>query len=87
VEKQGIVDQLIGVAQDAGMTLKQLALAFVLDDPTITAAIIGPRNLEQLDDLLATAALPGGLVLPDGVRAAIDAIVEPGRNVNPADAG
>ena len=87
VEKQGIVDQLISVAHDAGMTLKQLALAFVLDDPTITAAIVGPRTLEQLDDLLATAALPRGLVLPEGVRAAIDAVVEPGRNVNPADAG
>jgi aryl-alcohol dehydrogenase-like predicted oxidoreductase len=87
VEKQGLVDQFVGVAGDAGMTLKQLALAFVLDDPTITAAIIGPRTLEQLDDLLATASLPGGLVLPEGVRAAIDAVVEPGRNVNPADAG
>jgi aryl-alcohol dehydrogenase-like predicted oxidoreductase len=87
VEKQRLVDQLIGVAHGAGMTLKQLALAFVLDDPTITAAIIGPRTPEQLDDLLATASLPGGLVLPEGVRAAIDAVVEPGRNVNPADAG
>lgn len=87
VEKQGMVDRLIGVAEGAGMTLKQLALAFVLDDPAITAAIIGPRTLEQLDDLLATAALPGGLVLPPGVRAAIDRIVTPGRNVNPADAG
>ena len=48
--------------------MKQLALAFVLDDPTITAAIIGPRTLDQLDDLIATANLPGGLVLPDGVR-------------------
>ena len=82
-----MVDQLIGVAADAGLTLKQLALGFVLDDPTITAAIIGPRTLEQLDDLLATAGATGGLVLPDGVRAAIDAIVAPGRNVNPADAG
>ena len=69
-----MVDRLIAIAgRGAGLTLKQLALAFVLDDPTITAAIIGPRTLEQLDDLLATAALPGGLVLPDGVRAAIDA--------------
>jgi aryl-alcohol dehydrogenase (NADP+) len=59
----------------------------VLDDPTITAAIVGPRTLDQLDDLIATAQLPGGLVLPDGVRSAIDRIVAPGRNVNPADAG
>jgi aryl-alcohol dehydrogenase-like predicted oxidoreductase len=86
-EKHEMVDRLATIAGDAGLTLKQLALAFVLDDPTITAAIIGPRTLEQLDDLIATANLPGGLVLPDGVRAAIDAVVAPGRNVNPADAG
>jgi aryl-alcohol dehydrogenase-like predicted oxidoreductase len=87
VQKQGMVEQMIAVAQGAGITLKQLALAFVLDDPTITAAIIGPRTCEQLDDLLQTAALPGGLSLPPGVRDAIDQIVAPGLNVNPADAG
>ncbi len=86
-QKQAMVDQFIAIAGRAGMTLKQLALAFVLDDPTITAAIIGPRTLEQLDDLLATAQLPGGLMLPEGVRAEIDAVAAPGRNVNPADAG
>ena len=87
VEKHALVDQLTGVAAEAGLTLKQLALAFVLDDPTITAAIIGPRTLDQLDDLIFTSHLAGGLVLPDGVRDAIDRIVAPGRNVNPADAG
>ena len=86
-QKQAMVDQFIAIAGRVGMTLKQLALAFVLDDPTITAAIIGPRTLEQLDDLLATARRPGGLILPEGVRAEIDAVAAPGRNVNPADAG
>ena len=65
------------------MSLPQLALAFVLDDPTVSAAIIGPRTYEQLDQLLTL----GPLVLPEGARAAIDAVVAPGRNVNPADAG
>ena len=68
-QKQGKVDELITVAKGAGLTLKQLALGFVLDDPAIATAIIGPRTLKQLDDLIATAALPGGLALPDGVRA------------------
>ena len=86
-EKRALVDRLTNVAAEAGLTLKQLALAFVLDDPTVTAAIIGPRTLDQLDDLIATSQLPGGLTLPDGVRDAIDRIVAPGRNVNPADAG
>jgi aryl-alcohol dehydrogenase-like predicted oxidoreductase len=85
--KQGLVDQLIDVADGVGMTLKQLALAFVLDDATITAAIIGPRTIDQLDDLLATVHLTGGLTLPEGVRSAIDDIVAPGLNINPADAG
>ncbi|MBI4883629.1 MAG: aldo/keto reductase [Actinobacteria bacterium] len=82
-EKQALVAALTAIAEAAGMSLKQLALAFVLDDPTITAAIIGPRTLAQLDDLLAL----GPLELPAGVRDAIDAVVAPGRNVNPADAG
>ena len=82
-EKRAMVGRLIELAGDIGMSLKQLSLAFVLDDPAITSAIIGPRTLVQLDDLLGL----GPLVLPAGARAAIDAIVTPGRNVNPADAG
>ena len=46
----------IAVADDVGLTLPQLALGFVLDDPTVTAAIIGPRTLGQLTELLATGA-------------------------------
>ena len=83
VEKQQLVQALIGIADSAGMSLKQLALAFVLDDPTISAAIVGPRTYAQLDDLLTL----GKLELPPGVRDAIDAVVAPGRNVNPSDAG
>lgn len=83
VQKHGMVDRLATIAAAAGMTLKQLALAFVLDDPTITSAIIGPRTLQQLDELVTL----GPLVLPPGVRRSIDEVVAPGRNVNPADAG
>lgn len=82
-EKQQMVTELQAVAADLGMSLKQLALAFVLDDPRITSAIIGPRTLAQLDDLLSL----GPLVLPVGVRDRIDAVIAPGRNVNPTDAG
>ena len=83
IEKQQLVQELIDIAAGAGMSLKQLALSFVLDDPTITAAIIGPRTLAQLDDLLTL----GTLELPVGVRDAINAVIAPGRNVNPSDAG
>ncbi|MEO5722902.1 MAG: aldo/keto reductase [Ilumatobacteraceae bacterium] len=81
--KLTLVDALIKVAAGAGLTLKQMALGFVLDDPAITAAIIGPRTLAQLDDLLGN----GAPILPAGVRDAIDALVAPGTNVNPYDAG
>ncbi|MEO5899134.1 MAG: aldo/keto reductase [Ilumatobacteraceae bacterium] len=80
--KLALVDRLAVVAADAGLTLIQLALGFVLDDLAVTSAIIGPRTLAQLDDLLAA----GAPALPPGVRAAIDAIVAPVTNVNPADA-
>ena len=82
-EKHALVEALTRVAASASMSLKQLALAFVLEDPRITAAIIGPRTLAQLEDLVTL----GPLVLPAGVRKMIDDIVAPGRNVNPADAG
>ncbi|MCU1400000.1 MAG: aldo-keto reductase [Acidimicrobiales bacterium] len=81
--KHTAVDALTKVAADAGLTLTQLAIGFLLDDPTITSAIIGPRTLAQLDDLLAA----GTPTLPAGVRDAIDAIVPPGLNLNPRDAG
>ena len=55
----------------------------MLDDPAVSAAIIGPRTLDQLTDLLA-AGVP---TLPPGARAAIDAVVAPGHNINPYDAG
>jgi aryl-alcohol dehydrogenase-like predicted oxidoreductase len=80
--KTALVDRLTEIADEAGLTLVQLALAFVLDDPTVTAALIGPRTLAQLDDLLA-AGVP---VLAPDVRAAIDRVIPPGTNVNPADA-
>jgi aryl-alcohol dehydrogenase-like predicted oxidoreductase len=81
--KTGIVTQLTAIADEAGMTLAQMALAFVLDDPAVSAAIVGPRTDAQLAELLQI----GPLDLPAGVRTRIDAVVAPGSNVNPADAG
>lgn len=81
--KRVMVGQLAAIASDAGMSLPQLALAFVLDSPVVSGAIIGPRTLPQLDQLLTL----GELRLPDGMRDEIDAVVAPGTNVNPSDAG
>ena len=65
----------------AGITLIQLAIAFVLNHPAITSAIIGPRTMEQLEGQLAAA----DVALDAGVLDRIDEIVAPGTTVNPVD--
>jgi len=82
-QKLRLVDELTRLAADHGMTITQLALAFVVDDPSVTAALVGPRTEPQLEQLLSL----GDLRLPDGVRDEIDRLVAPGTNINPADAG
>ena len=65
------------------MSLIQLALAFVIRHPAVTAAIIGPRTMEHLESQLG----PPTSRSTDDVLDRIDEIVPPGTNVNPADAG
>lgn len=81
--KLDLVEALLGVADQAGITLTQLAVAFVLEHPTVTAAIVGPRSPGQLADQLPA----GDIVLDTGVLDAIDTLIAPGFNVNQADAG
>jgi aryl-alcohol dehydrogenase-like predicted oxidoreductase len=81
--KLDAADALAQLAEEAGLTLIQLALAFVLRHPAVTAAIIGPRTLEHLEPQLGAAEVE----LSDDVLDRIDEIVPPGVNVNPADAG
>jgi aryl-alcohol dehydrogenase-like predicted oxidoreductase len=76
-------DALGRLADEAGLTLIQLAIAFVLNHPAITSPIIGPRTMEHLESQLAAA----DVVLDDAVLDRIDEIVPPGTNLNPADAG
>ncbi|MET7772920.1 aldo/keto reductase [Nocardia sp. NPDC005366] len=68
------VEQLAGVADEAGLTMIQLALGFVTAHPAVTSAIIGPRTMDHLRSHLAAA----DTVLPADVLDAIDAIVAPG---------
>jgi aryl-alcohol dehydrogenase-like predicted oxidoreductase len=72
------VDALAGLADEVGLTLIQLALAFVRQHPAITAPIIGPRTIEQLECQIAAFET----VLDDAVLDRIDAIVEPGAAIN-----
>ena len=76
-------DALAKLAEEAGITLIEMALAFVIRHPAVTAAIIGPRTMEQLESQLTAADVE----LSDDVLDRIDEIVPPGVNVNPADAG
>ena len=77
------VEQLIPLAQEAGLSLTHMAMGFVMAHPGVTSAILGPRTMEQLDDLLAGAEVR----LSDEVLDRIDEIVPPGTNVglNQAD--
>ena len=79
--KLDTVEQLARLAEEAGITLIQLAIAFVLNHPAVTAPIIGPRTLEQLESQLAAA----DVVLDQTVLDRIDDIVPPGTTINPAD--
>ena len=79
--KLDAVEELARLAGDAGITLIQLAIAFVLNHPAITSALIGPRTMAQLESQLAAA----DIVLEDAVLDRIDEIVPPGVTINPAD--
>jgi aryl-alcohol dehydrogenase-like predicted oxidoreductase len=81
--KLEIVTELSALAEQAGLTLIELALAFVLEHPAVSAAIIGPRTMEQLESQLSAPTVRLDPALLDR----IDEIVPPGTNVNPADAG
>jgi aryl-alcohol dehydrogenase-like predicted oxidoreductase len=81
--KLDAAEALAGVADEAQLSLIHLALGFVLTHPAVTAAIIGPRTMEQLESQLGAADID----LAAEVLDRIDAIVPPGVNLNPADAG
>jgi aryl-alcohol dehydrogenase-like predicted oxidoreductase len=81
--KLELVDELEKVAADAGVSLTHLSMAFVVSHPAVTSAIIGPRTMEQLTDILAGASVELG----DDVLDALDQIVPPGSTINAADAG
>ena len=75
------VEALAKIAADVGCSLTHLAMAFSIAHPGVTSSIIGPRTLEQLDDLLAGA----DLVLDDETLDRIDEVVAPGTAVNAGD--
>src|SRR6188508_1671862 len=81
--KLDAVEELAVLAEDAGMSLIHMAIAFVMRHPAVTAPIIGPRTMEQLESQVGAADVE----LSDDVLDRIDEIVPPGTLINPADMG
>jgi aryl-alcohol dehydrogenase-like predicted oxidoreductase len=79
--KLDAADALGALADEAGLTLVQMAVAFAVRHPAVTSTIIGPRTMEHLDGYLTA----DGIDLSDDLLDRIDEIVPPGVTVNVAD--
>jgi len=81
--KRTAAEDLHELADKFGLTMIELALAFVINHPGVTSAIIGPRTMDHLE---AQLSAPDAL-LPEELLDAVDEIVPPGITLNPADLG
>jgi aryl-alcohol dehydrogenase-like predicted oxidoreductase len=81
--KLEIVDRLREIAEGAGVSMTRMAIAFTLAHPAVTSAIVGPRTVAQLQDLLAGADVR----LDEETLDAIDEVVAPGTVFEDADRG
>ena len=75
------VEELIPLAEEAGLSMPHLAMAFAISHPGVTTALLGARTMEQFDDLLAGV----DVVLSDDVLDRIDEIVPPGTDIGSLD--
>jgi aryl-alcohol dehydrogenase-like predicted oxidoreductase len=75
------VEQLVPLAEEAGLPMTHLAMAFAIAHPGVTSALLGPHTMEQLDDLLAGF----DVTLTDEILDRIDEIVPPGTDVGTLD--
>jgi aryl-alcohol dehydrogenase-like predicted oxidoreductase len=81
--KLDAADALAQVADEAGLSLIQLAIAFVMQHPAVTAPIIGPRTMEHLQSQIGAAEV----TLTADILDRIDEIVPPGQTISRADSG
>ncbi|MCV7350686.1 aldo/keto reductase [Mycobacterium parmense] len=75
------VEQLTTLAEESGLALRHMAIAFAVTHPGVSSAIIGPRTMDHLEDLLAGAEV----TLTDDILDRIDDIVAPGTDVGTLD--
>lgn len=76
-----VVEQLIPLAEEAGIKMTHLAVAFTIAHPGVTSALIGPRTMNHLQDLLDGM----DTTLSDGLLDKIDEIVPPGTDIGTLD--
>ncbi|MBD5784728.1 aldo/keto reductase [Cellulosimicrobium terreum] len=79
--KLDVVEELAVLAEQAGMTLIEMSIAFVINHPGVTSAIVGPRTIEQLESYLPAT----DITLSTDVLDRIDELVAPGVTMNPDD--
>ena len=80
-DKFDAIELLVPLAESAGLSMTHLAMAFVMAHPQVTSAIIGPRTLAQLEDLLDGARTR----LDDDILDRIDEIAPPGTDTGVMD--
>ena len=81
--KLEVADALAKLADETGISLIEMSIAFVIRHPAVTAAIIGPRTMEHLESQLTAADVK----LSDELLDRIDEIVQPGANLHLDDGG
>jgi aryl-alcohol dehydrogenase-like predicted oxidoreductase len=67
------VQQLVPLADEAGLSMAQLAVAWVLQNDNVASAIIGASRPEQVHDNVAAAAV----TLEDDLMGKIDKVLDP----------
>ncbi|MQY17368.1 aldo/keto reductase [Nocardia macrotermitis] len=76
-----VVERLIPLAEEAGLPLTHLAMAFTIAHPGVTSALLGARTMEQLEGLLTGLEV----TLTDDILDRIDEIVPPGTDIGVLD--
>jgi aryl-alcohol dehydrogenase-like predicted oxidoreductase len=79
--KLDVVEELALLAEQSGMTMIELALAWAINHPGVTSAIIGPRTMEQLESQLPSV----GVTLDTEILDRVDELVAPGATLNADD--
>lgn len=79
--KIALVGELTKISSELGVGLSEMAVAFVLQHPAVTSAIIGPRTMQHLESVLGG----GDLKLSAETLDQIDALCPPGTMIDPVN--